>query len=230
MAKQCMKIMFVEAKAKLDDLRLDRALIALADFEKVCLVATVQFLHLFPQVRSVFERAGKTVLIGKPSLHASKEGQILGCDASAVPEEADAVLYIGTGEFHPLGIAVQKPVFALNPFTGAVERVSEKDIRKMQLQQQARIAKFNEAAVVGILTTTKPGQNEVQRSVTDLKKEIEKLGKKAFVFIGDSFSPQELENFPQIDVWVNTACPRIVDDLKMYKKTIVNANEIFNNN
>jgi len=221
-----MKIMFVDAKAKIDDLKLDRALIALAGHEKICLVATVQFLHLFPQVSAVLGRAGKTALVCKPTLHCSKEGQILGCDASAALEEADAVLYLGTGEFHPLGIKTQKPVFALNPFTGAVEKISEKIIRKMQLRQLARVAKFNEAKTVGILATVKPGQHEVQKNVSELKKGIEKLGKSAFIFISDCFSPQELENFPQIDVWVNTACPRLVDDFESYRKVVVNANEL----
>ena len=221
-----MKVMFIEAKSKLTEIDLDRALLAVKDFENIGLVATVQFLHLFPQIKAVLEKAGKGVLTAKPSRHATKEGQILGCDTSAAPEEADAVLYIGTGEFHPLGIQTPKPVFVLNPFTGAVQRISEKDIRKMQLQQQARIAKFNEAKTVGILVTTKPGQNEVQAKAADLKKGMEKQGKQAFVFMAETFSPQELENFPQVEVWVNTACPRIVDDLKSYKKTIVNANEL----
>lgn len=221
-----MKIMFVEARSRIDEIALDRALLALKDHENIGLVATAQFLHLFQQVKAAFEKAGKTILTKKPSRHAVKDGQILGCDVSATPEEADAILYIGTGEFHPLGIQTQKPVFALNPFTGAVERISEKDIRKMQLQQQARIAKFNEAKTVGILVSTKPGQHEVQGKAGDLKKAIEKQGKQAFVFMAETFSPQELENFPHVDVWINTACPRIVDDLKSYKKLIVNANEL----
>jgi len=218
--------MFVEAKGRIEELELDRVLIALKDFEKIGLVATVQFLDLFPQVKMVLEKAGKVVLISKPRFHAVKTGQILGCDTSAVPEDADAILYIGTGEFHPLGINAEKPIFVLNPFTGAVQRISEKDIRKMQLQQQARVVIFNDAKNVGILVTTKPGQYEVQSKSADLKKKIDALGKKTFVFITDCLSPHELENFPQIDVWVNTACPRIVDDIKLYKKPIVNANEL----
>lgn len=221
-----MKVMFIEAKGKLEDIELDRLLLAVKDFEKIGLVATVQFLNLFPQIKALLEKAGKTILVNNPKFHATKKGQILGCDASAAPEDADAIVYVGTGEFHPLGILVQKPIITFNPFTGSAQRISEKDIRKIQLQQQARIAKFNDAKTVGILVTTKPGQHEVQAKFTELRKNIEKIGKKVFVFMAETFSPQELENFPQIDVWVNTACPRIVDDLKSYKKTVVNANEL----
>lgn len=221
-----MKIMFIEARSKIEDLKLDRALITLADYEKIGVVATIQFLHLLPQVRQVFAKVGKRVLTRKPGLSAVKDGQILGCDASAVPEEADAILYIGTGEFHPLGILQQKPVFCLNPFTGAITKIAEKDARRMQLQQQVRIAEFNDAKTIGILVTTKPGQHELQGKTGDLKKKIEKLGKKIFVFTADTFNPQELENFPQVEVWVNTACPRVADDFKSYKKPVVNAGEL----
>ena len=72
----------------------------------------------------------------------------------------------------------------------------------------------------------KPGQNEMQGGVEKIKEKLEKAGKEVFVFIGDTLNPAELENFPQIDAWVNTACPRMVDDQELYKKPVVNALEL----
>lgn len=221
--------MFVEAKAKLKELKLDKAIVALNKFKKIGLVSTVQFLELLPDVQKTLEKAGHQISMAKPQLHAIKAAQLLGCDVTAIPQDCDCVLYIGTGEFHPFGIGLtqfaEKPFFILNPFSGTVEKLSEKEIRKMQLQQQARIIKFKEAKTVGILVTLKLGQNEMQGNVNVIKEKLEKEGKEVFVFIGDTLNPAELENFPQIDAWVNTACPRVVDDQELYKKPVVNVSE-----
>jgi len=37
----------------------------------------------------------------------------------------------------------------------------------------------------------------------------EKKDKKYYIFFFDNLNEMDLENFPQIDFWVNTACPRI---------------------
>jgi len=31
----------------------------------------------------------------------------------------------------------------------------------------------------------------------------------SYIFIFNNFNENELENFPNIDFWINTACPRI---------------------
>ncbi len=225
-----MKVLFVEAKSTLNEIKLDRAVVAVNKYKIVGLVSTVQFLDLLPGVQGLLEKAGHKISISKPSLHVVKAGQLLGCDVTAIPQDCDCILYVGTGEFHPFGISLtqfgSKPFFKLNPFTGVCEQLSEKEIRKMQLQQQARIARFKEAKTVGILVTLKPGQHEMQGHVEKIKNKLEKEGKEVFVFISDTLNPAELENFPQIEAWINTACPRMVDDQEVYKKPVVNALEI----
>jgi len=225
-----MKVMFIEAKSN-REVQLDKTILALKDFQKVSVISTVQFLNQVPFVIKTLERAGKQVFIAKPRLHAVKEAQVLGCDATAaldLDNKIDCVLYVGTGLFHPLGAGyhTEKPVFRLDPFTGQIEMLSEKQIRKWQLQQQARIVKAKEANVYGILVTQKPGQNEMQAKAYDLKKKFEAQGKRAYVFISDTINTNDLLNFPQIECWVNTACPRMVDDQELYNKPIVNASEL----
>ncbi len=224
-----MKLLFINAKAKLNDIDLAEAIKAIKNYKTISLISTVQFLHLLDKTKAKLEAAGYKVLIGMPKVHAINKGQVLGCDVSAIAEKADCVLYIGTGKFHPLGIAASSaanlPMFCVEPFSGSVERVSAQEIRKFQLKQQARIVGFKAAKKVGILVTLKPGQHEMQGHVERIKEKLEKEGKQVFVFIGDTINPSELENFPQIEAWVNTACPRMVDDQELYKKPIVNASE-----
>ena len=35
-----------------------------------------------------------------------------------------------------------------------------------------------------------------------------------------------LRNFPKIECWISTACPRMVDDQDLYNKPIVNVEEL----
>ena len=158
-----MRVMFAEAKSTLEEIKLDKAIVAVNKYKKVGLVSTIQFLDFLPDVQKTLEKAGHQVLTSKPQLHAIKAAQLLGCDVTAIPQDCDCVLYVGTGEFHPFGIGLtqfsSKPFFKLNPFTGNVEILSEKEIRKMQLQQQARIVNFKAAKTIGILFTLKSIQN-----------------------------------------------------------------------
>jgi diphthamide biosynthesis enzyme Dph1/Dph2-like protein len=59
---------------------------------------------------------------------------------------------------------------------------------------------------IGIIVSLKPGQNNFYL-VEKLKKKLEKLGKKVFVFLFDNI--ENLEDFNFIELWINTACPRI---------------------
>jgi len=224
-----MKIMFVEAKSK-EEMQLDRIIVALKDFQKVGLVSTVQFSDQLPTLIKTLERAGKQVFMSKPRLHAVKDAQVLGCDVTAAVDldpKVECILFVGTGWFHPLGAGYQmeKPVFKLNPFTGVVERVSERDIHKWQLKQQVRIAKAKEAKVYGLLVTTKPGQLNLEKAY-ELKTKLQATGKQVFIFIADTVNPGELLNFPEIEAWINTACPRMVDDQELFNRPIVNPYEL----
>ena len=50
--------------------------------------------------------------------------------------------------------------------------------------------------------------------------ELRKKLKNSYVFICDNIDEGEFENFPGIDIWINTACPRIDG------KNIINAEDL----
>ena len=77
--------------------------------------------------------------------------------------------------------------------------------------------KYLNAEKIGILISIKPGQYNLQKALK-FKKTIKK---QSYLFLFNNLNPTELENFPQIQSWVNTACPRIeykniinIDDLQ----------------
>ena len=142
-----------------------------------------------------------------------EKGQILGCRVEAATKlenKVDAFLYIGSGKFHPLAVALklkkQKPIFIFNPLSEQFFKLENKEIEKYKARKKGQKIKFLSARKVGILVSIKPGQNKLKQAQI-LKKKLEKQNKKAYIFLFDNFQPEQLENWPEIDCWVNTACP-----------------------
>ena len=81
------------------------------------------------------------------------------------------------------------------------------------------MVKFYSSKNIGILVSTKTGQNRFKDAV-NLKKKLK--DKDCYLFAADIIDLNQLENFPFIECWVNTACPRIADD----RTGIVNIDEI----
>ncbi len=185
---------------------------------KLGLFATIQHLPQLEQLKKILEKKGKKVIL---------EGQILGCDSEKIKKlknKVDAFLYLGSGKFHPLEIAIhsKKPVFVLNPYSGSLKKISEKEIREYESRRKGALAKALEAKTLGILISTKTGQCHLARA-KKLKEKLEKKGKKVFLFAGDEITPERLLGF-KVDGWINTACPRIIEDY--FDKSILNPEEI----
>ena len=222
--------MFVEARAK-DKVKVDRKVLdSLKQFNSIGLLATIQFIDSINYVKDELKKQAKTIIISEPSKHAIYPGQVLGCDVSAaisIQDKVDCFLYIGDGKFHPLGVAVQtnKPVVTLNPFNNQVGKIDEDEKKRWLRKQAARVSKVKDAKTIGILVSTKPGQHNMEKAL-QIKKKLEKQDKQVFIFIADTLNPNDLLNFPQIQAWINTACPRIVDDQELFKKPIADASEI----
>ena len=172
---------------------------------KVGLVTTAQHKHELKKAKQIIEKAGKKAVIGE---------QILGCDVSAaikIKNKVDAFLYMGSGEFHPLGVALEtgKKVIIANPLSGGVSKIKKEDVEKYKKKQKGALLKFLSSKEIGILVSTKPGQERLKKAM-ELKKKLK--DKNCYIFMADTINPAEFENFPFIECWINTACPRFADD------------------
>jgi 2-(3-amino-3-carboxypropyl)histidine synthase len=89
----------------------------------------------------------------------------------------------------------------------------------------ASIEEAKKAEVFGVLVGLKPGQKRLEEAL-DVKKRLEEKGKSAFVFVCEEVAPEMLMEFPMVDAYVNTACPRIsVDDDSRFNKPVLTVNE-----
>jgi 2-(3-amino-3-carboxypropyl)histidine synthase len=224
-----MKVLFVQAKANKDAVEALNKSIKYISEKKIGLITTVQFAEQLTKLKRFLESKGKVAIIGKPTGSAVLAGQVLGCDVSAatnIENKVDCFLYIGTGDFHPFGLLAKtkKPVYVLEPFTEKIIKIPEEEKQKIWKKQVLKLAQFKDCKTVGILVSTKPGQCELQASAEKVKEKLEKQGKKVYVFVCDNITNSELLNFPHIQGWINTACPRLAED--MFDKPFVNACEL----
>jgi 2-(3-amino-3-carboxypropyl)histidine synthase len=213
-----MEIVFIPTKYKHDLNEEFLGKVAEIPFKKLGIFTTVQFLNQLKQLEKFLKKDKKTVYSG---------GQILGCNPTGplkIAKNVDAFVYLGSGIFHPLAVALEteKPIFIANPLTGIVNLLNKEDIERYKIQRKQTISRAKNAKIYGILVCTKKGQCNAKLA-KEIKQKIEKKGKKAYIFIFETLIPESLMDFPQIEAWINTACPRIaIDDAERFDKPVVN--------
>jgi 2-(3-amino-3-carboxypropyl)histidine synthase len=192
-------------------------------FKKIGLISSIQFTGSLSLAKKFFEDNEKEAFIGKNS------GRILGCDitsALSIEKNVDVFLFIGSGKFHALGVALKydKPVLVLD-----VERNEVYDIEKIKRsflkQKYTAIGLAKHAQKFGILVSVKTGQMNIELA-EKIKKFLENKDRKAYVLIFNEIKPEKLEGL-DLDCYVNTACPRIaIEDRELYNKPILSYDEL----
>jgi 2-(3-amino-3-carboxypropyl)histidine synthase len=199
----------------------------LSEWSKIGLATTVQHLQALDTAREILVHAGKTVIIGDAG-RINYAGQVTGCDYSnvkSIANEAEAFLFIGGGQFHALGIALStsKPTIIADPFDKRVYSI-DAEAQKILKQRWACIAEAANAKTFGVLIGLKPGQKRFDEALK-IKETIEKNGKTACLFAIREVVPEALMEFPTVDAYVNTACPRISLDAPSFPKPVLTINE-----
>ncbi len=196
--------------------------------KRVGLLTTTQFRGWLTQIKEHLEKAGHEIRIGEPDRRVAYAGQLLGCDyhtAEVVRDDVDGYLYIGTGDFHPIGVAflTDKPIVIADPERGSARTLA--DLKDRILRQRfAAIATAKDARTFGIIVSRKVGQVRMDMA-RDLKALAEKHGLQASIFLMDLVSPDFLEGY-RVEAWVNTACPRIaIEDVLQYQKPLLTPQE-----
>ncbi|MFQ6064495.1 MAG: diphthamide biosynthesis enzyme Dph2 [Candidatus Bathyarchaeia archaeon] len=220
---------YLEAKAKIGVKEaVEKAIPLLKDWERIGLVTTVQHVHKLKEAEERLLRAGKTVKVGDAG-RMKYVGQVIGCDfsnAKSISEDVDAFLFIGGGRFHAIGVALAtgKPTIVADPYEKKAFPIDGK-VKTILKQRWASICEAREAESLAILVGLKSGQKRLGEAV-ELKEKLEKIGKRATLLSIREITPEALMQFPDIDAFVNTACPRIsLDEAKNFLKPVITLNE-----
>jgi 2-(3-amino-3-carboxypropyl)histidine synthase len=156
---------------------------------------SIQYKEIASEVKSILSKNHKI----------NSFTQVLGCSSLKQKKQTQAILLISSGKFHAYSLALETktPVFLLD--SNKLIKISKLDIQELEKRKKVSYLKFLNADRVGILVSTKPGQENLQRAI-DFKKSVKE--KKLYLFLSNELNKSEFENFP-INSWVNTACPRL---------------------
>lgn len=203
-----MKVIYIPAKSMISVKLTKKALNNLPK-GKVGVVTNIQHLH---NIKEVMEQLNNAVFVG----------QSVGCRCDNVKKVAvDYFLFVGNGVFHPLRIAMDtdKDVWLWDPVIKKLTKLDKKLVEDYKKKKEVSYKKFLMAENVGIMITCKPGQNNgvLSEYSKDAKmskalKLSKKTDKNYYLFAFDTLQQEDLDNFPFIDVWINTACNRIGDE------------------
>ena len=187
------------------------------------LVASVQHLGLLGALERELRRVGYEPRVGRGDRRLAYAGQALGCNytgAEEVAKDVDGFLFVGTGRFHPLGLAlaVDRPVWALDPLRGVLE--PPLDRAGLVRRRQLLVASVADARRWGILVSTFAGQNRSPTALA-LQARARAHGRDAEILLGQRIDPADLLG-RNVDAFVCTACPRIaLDDSANYPKPVL---------
>jgi 2-(3-amino-3-carboxypropyl)histidine synthase len=220
---------YLEAKAKISVKEaVKKAIPFLEPWSKIGLVTTVQHVHKLDEAKIFLLNAGKTVAIGDAGV-VKHPGQVIGCDfsnAKSISEEVEAFLFIGGGSFHAIGVALTtaKPTIIADPYEKRAHLIHD-EIPRLLKQRWASISEAKGAENFGVLIGLKSGQKRIKEAVK-IKETLQKSGRKATLLALRELTSNALIQFPTIEAFVNTACPRIsLDDTANFLKPILSSNE-----
>ena len=190
--------------------------------KSAALSATAQYTENLKRIAEMLEKKDVKVIILPAEGRRSVPGQVLGCNFSSV-EESDVSIFIGTGVFHPRGIAISsgKKVVALDPHSGKTSVIDGKDF----LKKRSAVALFlSDKKKFAVVCTPRPGQNRLELAM-ELVTKGRRKGYECDLVMLDEIRPEYFTGLG-VDGIVSTACPRIaIDDISLYPAPVLTPDE-----
>ncbi|HOV51470.1 MAG TPA: diphthamide biosynthesis enzyme Dph2, partial [Methanothrix sp.] len=155
------KVIFLEARMKEDLVEAVQKAALVLKAKRVGVTTTIQHVHKLGQALDVLRAHGIEGVLGPAGGRVKYAGQVLGCCYStAKAQEVEEYLFIGTGRFHPIGIALAtgKRVVAADPVSA---QVSEIDTDPVLRRRFGAITRAADARRFAILVSKKPGQRRM---------------------------------------------------------------------
>jgi len=171
--------------------------------KEIAIAYSIQYKEIAERIKSILSKNHKiTALI-----------QVLGCSKPIFSKETKAVLLISSGKFHAISIALETklPVYVLE--SDELRLISSEEVNSLQKKKNVAYLRYLNAEKIGILVSTKPGQENMNKAFS-FKSKLK--NKKSYLFISNNIAINEFENFPDIKSWVNTACPRMDFDSSIF--------------
>lgn len=178
--------------------------------QSLALVSTIQFVAALQAVSAAL-RPEYDVLV--PQCRPLSPGEILGCTSPHLDRPVDAIIYLGDGRFHLESIMIANPdipAYRYDPYSKVFSReyYNHKAMRATRLEaiDKARLAQ-RWGLILGTL-----GRQGSPKILEHLESRLESLGKSFTRVLLSEIFPSKLDLIPDVDAWVQIACPRLSID------------------
>ena len=183
-------------------------------YKTISLVTDSQHLHQIEKVKEIFEKNGYNVEIGKGKGQLN-DAQVFGCEfhpLHKIKDDIEAFIFLGQSRFHSIGVALstEKPTFMLDPYFEEFTQINE-EAEIMKKRAILSVYKALDARNIGIIIGLKEGQFANIKAL-EFRKELKELGINTQLLALTEITNEKLENFREIDAFVQVACPRLGTD------------------
>ena len=195
---------------------------------RIGLLFSIQYVEAAHRVKSVLQKMGFDVLIGKNDGRLKYPGQVLGCNYStghSIQKDVDCFLLVSTGIFHGLGaqLALPKDVYLLDLNDLTVRNLAPETDRVIR-KRYASIERAMSSRKICIVVDTKIGQKR-EKLAKVLVEQARKADLEPVLIYSNNASPTDYENM-RCDAVVFTGCPRVpIDDQERYSIPVLTAPE-----
>jgi len=203
-----MKTLFVPAKSTLQITDSEIKELSKNLPKDLAIAYSIQYQELAKKIKTLLSKKHKITLFT----------QVLGCSKPNIHKNTKAILLIGDGRFHAVSLAFETKIPVYLFTSGILQKISQKEIETLEKKQKGAYLKYLHAEKVGILISTKSGQENLKKAL-NFSKKLKK--KTSYLFISNNIDTNEFENF-QIDSWINTSCPR----MDMNQGSIINISKL----
>ncbi|KAG9307256.1 hypothetical protein G9A89_017084 [Geosiphon pyriformis] len=172
-------------------------------------VGTIQFVTAIQVTKKALDN---DYLITAPQAKPLSPGEILGCTSPKLKNQ-DALIYLGDGRFHLESIMIANPdipAFRYDPYTKKFTREHYDHSEMLSLRKHAiKVAKTAKNFGLILGTLGRQGSPKVMQYLED---KLSSRGLNYTCVLLSEIFPDKLEQFNDIDAWIQIACPRLSID------------------
>ncbi|XP_027718154.1 2-(3-amino-3-carboxypropyl)histidine synthase subunit 1 isoform X2 [Vombatus ursinus] len=208
---QGLRMLYVFVDIRIDTAHLlDSVRLAFPPETSLALVSTIQFVSTLQIVAQELKSEYKVCV---PQCKPLSPGEILGCTSPRLLDNVEAIVYLGDGRFHLESIMIANPgvsAYRYDPYSKVLSR-EHYGHEQMQAARQEAISAARSARSWGLILGTL-GRQGSPKILEHLESRLRHLGLSFFRLLLSEIFPSKLSLFPEVDVWVQVACPRLSID------------------
>jgi len=192
----------------------------------VGIISSISFIKNVSEIKKLLRSNDITAHTASGNKRLSLPAHVLGCNASSalpIKDKVDIFAMYENGSFHApaVSLTTKSDVVCFDPLTEDTIFYSYDKLKQKALEERsANLEKISKAKRVGLLISSKVGQNR-SKMIYKLEEMYSKKGYKTTILISDYIDPKSLET-TDFDLIIASMCPRVsIDERKLFSKPLL---------